>query len=828
MTSAAPLPGRMNQGIAVKTRALAKRGLLRLVLPFVAVVLFQAALACLSLELLSSVRAYVGGESLWSKGQKDTVHFLTLYSQTGEEQYFHRFKLAVGVPLADRAARYALEREVPDLDAARDGFIAGGNHADDVPGMIRLFRYFRDVPYMATAVAYWRATDPFLDQLTALADAIYEEFNGGSDVGARAKARKQQIDLINLRLAPAAIAFSRSLGEGSRSIKLVLTVANLLTAVLLISLIVFHTRKLMRQRFAFENALKAEKERAEVTLASIGEAVISTNADGRLDYMNPAAERLTGCSTAAAQGLPLGSLFSLVDEATGKTNDRLIDQSLCEGVVVDHQWLVRPDSSAVAVSIVGAPLHPDGEAAGAVLVLHDMTREREFVAQLSWQASHDALTGLANRREFELRLEQALGDLSHQCGGHSLMFLDLDQFKVVNDTCGHAAGDQLLRQTTGLLERNIGAGALLARLGGDEFGVLLRDCDAGSAAEVAERLRLAVQEQSFVWNRRAFNISMSVGLVLVTEATSVEETLKAADMACYLAKEKGRNRVQIYHPSDTELLQRVGEMGWVQRIRNALDEGRFCLFAQEIRALDDDGADHSRVELLLRLRDEDGNLVAPGGFIPAAERYGLMPLLDRWVVGNAFALLGARLDSAGSGPLRSCAINLSGVTLGDDDFVDFVCRQLETHHIPPELICFEITETTAIANIASAQRFIGALKKRGCRFALDDFGIGTSSFGYLKHLPVDTIKIDGSFVKEILNSDVDRAMVEMIVHMAKVMGKAVVAECVESEGILAALREIGVGYAQGYAIGRPRLFESAYPLHQEIGREAVRKRLAIA
>ncbi len=321
---------------------------------------------------------------------------------------------------------------------------------------------------------------------------------------------------------------------------------------------------------------------------------------------------------------------------------------------------------------------------------------------------------------------------------------------------------------------------------------------------------------------------MSVGLVHVAEATSVEETLKAADMACYLAKEKGRNRVQIYHPSDTELLQRVGEMGWVQRIRNALDEGRFCLFAQEIRALDDDGADHSRVELLLRLRDEDGNLVAPGGFIPAAERYGLMPLLDRWVVGNAFALLGARLDSAGSGPLRSCAINLSGVTLGDDDFVDFVCRQLETHHIPPELICFEITETTAIANIASAQRFIGALKKRGCRFALDDFGIGTSSFGYLKHLPVDTIKIDGSFVKEILNSNVDRAMVEMIVHMAKVMGKAVVAECVESEGILAALREIGVGYAQGYAIGRPRLFESAYPLHQEIGREAVRKRLAIA
>ena len=758
-------------------------------------------------------------ESLWSKGQKDAIHFLTLYSRTGEEQYFQNFKSALGVPLADRAARYALERETPDLDAARDQFMGGGNHAADVPGLIRLFRYFREIPYMARAIAYWRATDPFLDQLTSLADVIHEELANIPDAGELMKARKGQIDLIDRRLAPYAIAFGQSLGEGSRSIKILLTAANLLTAISLIFLIVFHTRKMVKQRLAFENALTAEKERAEVTLASLGEAVICTDAEGQLDYINPAAERLTGRITADAKGSALSSLFSLIDEAAETANDRLIDQSLGDGVAIDRQRLVRPDSSSAAVSIVGAPLHAEGKVAGALLVLHDMTREREFVAQLSWQASHDMLTGLANRREFESRLEHALGRLSHQRGEHSLMFLDLDQFKVVNDTCGHAAGDQLLRQTSALLQESIGADALLARLGGDEFGVLLRNCDAKSAAETAERLRLTVQELSFVWNGCVFNVSVSVGLVHVSEADTVEETLKAADMACYMAKEKGRNRVQVYHPSDTELVQRVGEMGWVQRIRNGLEEQRFCLFAQKIRALKDGAADHSGVELLIRLRDEDGQLVLPGCFMPAAERYGLMPLIDRWVVKNAFGLLASRLASPGSSCPSSCAINLSGATFGDDDFVDYVRRQFEIHRVPPERICFEVTETNAIANIANARRFIQALKQLGCRFSLDDFGTGMSSFAYLKHLPVDYIKIDGSFVREMLNSDTDRAMVEMIVHMAKVMGKGAVAECVESDEILRTLREIGVDYAQGHAIGRPEPFERAYPLIRTDRRE---------
>jgi diguanylate cyclase (GGDEF)-like protein len=676
-----------------------KRRLLRLVSPFVAVILFQSFLAGLSLETLSSVRAYVGGEGLWSKAQKDAVHFISLYSQTGDERLFGRFKSAAAVLLADRAGRYALEQSTPDLNAARDGFLAGGNHPDDIPGMIWLFRYFRDVPYMATAISHWRATDPFLDQLTSLGEAIHEDFSGGAGTAVHPDVRKEQIDLLDRRLGPFAIAFSESLGEGSRSIKLLLTGANLLTAISLAFLLVWYTRKMLMQRLTFE------------------------------------------------------------------------------------------------------------------------ATEREFVARLSWQASHDTLTGLINRREFETRLGKALDRLSGQPGEHSLMFLDLDQFKVVNDTCGHAAGDQLLRQTSDLLQELLAAGGLLARLGGDEFGVLLQDCDADFALAIAERLRLAVQELSFVWNGCAFNISISVGLVHVTEAGAMEETLRAADMACYMAKEKGRNRVQVYHPSDSELVQRVGEMAWVQRIRNGLDEQRFCLFAQEIRALNGDGPDRSHVELLLRLRDEDGKLVGPGSFMPAAERYGLMPLIDRWVVRNAFALLAGRLSSAEPNLLSSCAINLSGATFGDIEFVDYVRRQFEIYRVPPEVICFEITETSAIANLHSAKRFIQALKKLGCRFSLDDFGTGMSSFAYLKHLPVDYIKIDGSFVTEMLNSRTDRAMVEMIVHIAKVMGKSTVAEFVESDEILEALREIGVDYAQGYAIGRPAPFGSVYPQAAEVRRE---------
>ena len=791
-------------------RKLIRSRLLRLVSPFAAVIVLQAFLAGISLDVLSAVRAYVGGEGLWSKGQKDSIRFITLYSMTGEEGYFRQFQSALAVPLGDRAARRALELPTPNLIGARDGFLRGGNHADDISSMIWLFRYFRNVSYMATAVDIWIATDPLLDQLEALGNAIHDDVARNSGAPIHAAANKELIDRIDRKLIPLAMAFSEGLGAGSRDIKMLLTAVNLTAATLLVLLLILHTRNLLRQRLEFEQALKSEKERAQVTLASIGEAVITTDADDLVSYMNPAAEHLIGRAFSESRGSPLNSLFNIVDEAARENGGLAFEADLREGTAIHRQLLVRPDSSSVPVSVVGAHLPSKGTWTGRVLVLHDMTSERKYVSQLSWQASHDSLTGLANRSEFESRLQSMLSRFTAAHDQHSIMFLDLDQFKVVNDTCGHAAGDELLKQTSSLLQENLRTDDVLARLGGDEFGILLQNCDPDMATEIAERLRDTVERLSFVWNGRAFSISVSVGLVHVEQSGTVEETLRAADVACYVAKEKGRNRVQVYHPSDAEVVQRSGEMAWVQRIRNAVQEDRFCLYAQEIRGLKGRERKHSRIELLLRLRDEDGSMISPGSFLPAAERFGLLPLVDRWVVRNAFALLASYSNRTGPGRISSCAINLSGITLSDDDFADYVCQQLEAHRLPAEMICFEITETSAISNLASAKRFIQALKKLGCRFSLDDFGTGMSSFAYLKHLPVDYIKIDGSFVKEMLNNKVDRATVEMIAHMAKVMGKKTIAEFVESDDILTALREIGVDYAQGYAVGRPEPLDVAF------------------
>jgi diguanylate cyclase (GGDEF)-like protein/PAS domain S-box-containing protein len=786
---------------------------LRSVVPLIVVILFQAFLAGISLEVLSSVRAYVGGEGLWSKGQKDAIHFLTLYATTGNEQQFRQFERAIAIPLSDLAARRALERSPVDLDAAFRGFQGGGNHPNDIPGMIRLFRYLRDVPYLARAVVNWRATDIRLDQLAQLGEAIHNQRRDRPGDAAMIKSLTDKIGEVDRQLAPEALAFSRSLGEGSRAIKVLLTIANLYTAASLIALCVWHTRKMIGQRLRFEDALRAEKERAQITLASLGEAVITTDIEGQLTFMNRATEDLTRCAASDAIGRPLSSLFGIVDEMNEVSH--LHQDHIGTNFSLDRVTLIRRDSSTVAVSVIGAPLQSDGQVSGAVLVFHDLTREQEFVAQLSWQASHDSLTGLSNRREFEARLEDALSRPPEQRSRCTVMFIDLDQFKVVNDTCGHAAGDLLLKRAADVLLGALKPTDLLARLGGDEFGVLLRDSDEREALQFAERLRQAVDELRFVWSEKNFSISASIGLVHNTEDSSVEETMRAADVACYISKERGRNRVQVFRPTDAQLAERLGEMGWIQRIRNGLDERRFCLFSQEIRAIASDEPNGSHIEMLLRLRDETGRLVSPAGFMPAAERYGLMPLIDRWVVKEAFELLAHRQSSR----IVTCAINISGATLGDDGFVDFVRQQFQTHQIPPEMICFEITESSAIANVPIAMRLIESLRELGCRFSLDDFGTGMASFAYLKQLSVDYIKIDGSFVKEICSSPVDRAMVEMIVQVSRVAGKKCVAEFAENEEILHLLREIGVDYAQGYAIGRPQPFDLAYPLLGEVTRE---------
>ena len=429
-------------------------------------------------------------------------------------------------------------------------------------------------------------------------------------------------------------------------------------------------------------------------------------------------------------------------------------------------------------------------------------KEQQKQQQISYQASHDALTGLVNRREFERRLGMALDEAQFKPTIHSMLYLDLDQFKIVNDTCGHNAGDALLQQLAATLQAKLRQNDILARLGGDEFGVLLEHCSGEPALRIAETLRLTVAGFRFVWRDKTFSVGVSIGLATFGgEGMSVGDVFSIVDGACYVAKDLGRNRIHVYSPDDTELAERTGQMNWVGRITRALEENRMRLYRQAIVALDGEtGRTERHYEVLLRMQDETGRQISPAAFIPAAERYNLMPTIDFWVIRNAFeSYAGLSTQSHGC----NLSINLSGATLGDERLLPYIREQLQRCAVPPTAVCFEITETTAIAKLASATVLIQELKQLGCRFALDDFGSGMSSFGYLKNLPIDFIKIDGAFVRDVDSDPIDRAMVEAINNIGHVMGIKTIAEFVETEAIAAVLRDLGVDYAQGYYVGRP-------------------------
>jgi diguanylate cyclase (GGDEF)-like protein len=442
--------------------------------------------------------------------------------------------------------------------------------------------------------------------------------------------------------------------------------------------------------------------------------------------------------------------------------------------------------------------------------MRDRTREDidQATARLIYQASHDTLTGLINRREFEQRLERALLSAVQQDREHALCYMDLDQFKVINDSCGHVAGDELLRQLALLLKAELRERDILARLGGDEFALLLENCSMGDAQRVADAFRAEVQRFRFKWEDRVFATSMSVGIVAINrDSDSATSLLSAADAACYVAKDRGRNRIHLYEGRDLDLARHRGEMQWVTRIHRALEEHRLLLLWQEIRPADGVIAGERHVELLLRMRDEDGNEILPMAFIPAAERYSLMPVLDSWVIEETMRLCERYLAS---GQERHClfAVNLSGASLKDPIFRQMLLTHLQENPAMGPHLCFEITETAAIGNLAVVNEFIEAMRAFRCRFALDDFGSGLSSFTYLKNLKVDFLKIDGAFVRDIASNPVDRSMVEAIHRIGHLMGLKTVAEYVESDQALAVLRQIGVDYVQGNGVHCPEPLES--------------------
>jgi diguanylate cyclase (GGDEF)-like protein/PAS domain S-box-containing protein len=560
------------------------------------------------------------------------------------------------------------------------------------------------------------------------------------------------------------------------------------------------------ERKRAETAVFQAKERAQVTLQSIGDAVITTDSEGRIDYMNPVAESLTGWENREAQTQLIGDVLTVVDEATRVASESPVMRCLREGRMLglsEHTVLVNRRGQELAIQDSAAPIRDRaGNLIGAVMVFHDVSKERRLHRALHYQACHDALTGLINRREFENRLTAAVESARQDPGSrHALLYLDLDQFKLVNDTCGHPAGDQLLKQITGVLQSRVRSGDTLARLGGDEFGILLQSCSLDQALRIAESLRQAIRDFRFIWQDGVLEVGASIGIVEITNDTpTVANVMSAADVACYSAKDLGRNRVQLYKPDDVP--ERHREMHWVSKLARACDESRFELFYQPIVPIGATVHEREHFELMLRLRDESGALVTPAEFIPAAERYNVMPSIDRWVVRQALDRLVHRIG-AGVKPF-TIAVNLSGTSLNDERFLEYLIAELSNNELVAGAMCFEITETAAIANLGNVVYFMRELKARGCHFALDDFGSGLSSFMYLKTLPVDYLKIDGQFVENVTRDRVDRSMVEAISQVGKTMGRQTIAERVESPDVLAELGRLGVGYAQGFHIARPR------------------------
>ena len=560
------------------------------------------------------------------------------------------------------------------------------------------------------------------------------------------------------------------------------------------------------ERKLYEDALFKEKESAQITLQAIGDGVITTDGHLIVEYLNPTAEELTGWKFEEAQGKPISEIFRGFHEETCEPQENPLTHAIRRARAIKSvrpTLLIKRDGNEMYIESTASPIRDgSGAVCGGVLVFHDVSESRELNRKLSYHASHDILTGLVNRREFEQRLERALRSAKARETAYALCHLDVDQFKIINDTCGHSAGDALLGQVGALLKTKIRWRDTLARLGGDEFAVLLESCTLDEALLMAEQWRETIRNYKFVWEERTFRLGCSIGVVPITgESDDVAAVLSAADSACQAAKEAGRNRVYSFQENDIDLMKRRKEMQWAARINNALEESRFELYRMTIQPLQtaDTGAHY---ELLLRMKDESGKVVSPNDFIKAAERYGITPQIDRWVVQNALRWLISEADERER--LAMCSINLSPQSFTDAQFLPDLQRWVRESGIDGSKLCFEITEHAAISSYAQANRFIQAMKELGCKFALDDFGIGHSSFGYLKHFPVDFLKIDGSFVKEILRDPIDREMVRSINEIGHLTGKKTIAEFAENDDIIKMLRSLGVDYAQGYGIATPQ------------------------
>jgi diguanylate cyclase (GGDEF)-like protein/PAS domain S-box-containing protein len=557
---------------------------------------------------------------------------------------------------------------------------------------------------------------------------------------------------------------------------------------------------------SIEKKLHKQERLFSAIFHSINDGIIATDTEMAIGFMNKVAERITGWSEAAAKGRHAAAVLSIQDQ---RTNRELLGEAPFK---VDEKPFFF--NEAVIKNAIGLTFLVDGSITrihekenktdGFLITLRDITEIKRMSETIDYQASHDNLTGLSNREEFSFALSELLAGIRTADELHALLVIDVDRFKVINDTCGTLAGDELLRQIASHVQANISRKDVSARIGGDEFAIILRDCEPEDSINVAKRLKDAVESRKFAWQSSVYPITLSIGIVSLSLGSEDSHAmLAAADDACHLSKEEGGNKVNVFQAKDTKYQKRRGDMEWIARINKAIDENRFVLYQQAIVPLSEAMDLKPKAEILLRLVNDDGSIARPGDFIPAAERYNLMPLIDQWVIANAIEAYKTLTDRASELAHRIISINLSGPSLLDESLVELILYEIRRHGLAPSSFCFEITETAAIQNYAAATRFIKRLKNDGFTFALDDFGSGFSSFGYLKNLPVDYLKIDGSFVQTIDESLVSYTMVESINSIGHVMGIKTIAEFVKNPEIKRKLIEIGVDYAQGYHIAEP-------------------------
>jgi diguanylate cyclase (GGDEF)-like protein/PAS domain S-box-containing protein len=567
-------------------------------------------------------------------------------------------------------------------------------------------------------------------------------------------------------------------------------------------------------RKSLEASLGRGKLQARITLESIGEGVITTDRNGTIDYMNEAAEQLIGGTRSAGIGKQVLDLIALVDEVDRSSLGDPISKCLGERRRVNlgrrALLLSKQADREFSTELTASPIRgPDGQIAGCVVIFHDVSELRGLAREMSYQASHDALTGLVNRVEFERRLEAALDSARGEGVGHVVSYLDLDRFKAVNDSSGHIAGDNLLREIAALLKQRVRDSDTVARVGGDEFAMLLAGCPLEKARQIADDVCQAVAEHQFAWQDRVFDIGVSVGLVEVgKDSGSAESVLSAADSACYVAKQQGRGRIHVYSTRDEVVARERGEIQWLHRLQRALKEGGFELHVQPIIAVSGRNRSGPAAEVLLRMRDESGKSILPVHFLASAERYQLMSHIDRWVVQAALTAIAGGSPHLPLG--RTCSINLSAQSLSDDDFLEFVVDVLDHTGVSPDKICFEVRESAVVGQLDQAQRFIDVLHGIGCRFALDNFGSGIGSFSNLKHLSLDYLKIDGTYTHDLEQEGINREMISAMVKLARTLDFQVVAQQVEDQASFETLRNLGVDFVQGFVIDKPRPLQAVH------------------